>query len=67
MVRIFGAVEMLSPACSRLGLDSYLALYLWSPCQLMLIPVVCRIVIWGDRFGTAFGGILKFRAMSGGF
>jgi hypothetical protein len=46
MVKIFWVVEMFIPACSSLDLGSYLALYLCSPCQSMLIPVVWRIVIW---------------------
>jgi hypothetical protein len=56
MVMIFWVVEMLSPACSGLGLGSYLELYLWSPYQLLLTPVVWRIMIWGDGLRTMIGG-----------
>jgi hypothetical protein len=33
---------------------------------LMLIPLVWRIVIWGDRFGTMLVGFRQFGALSGG-
>jgi hypothetical protein len=37
-------------------LGSYLELYLWSPYQLLLTPVVWRIMIWGDGLRTMIGG-----------
>jgi hypothetical protein len=54
----FWVVVLLSPAWSSLGLGSYY----FTLCHVVTLLVVvtsllvCRIGIWGDGIGTAFGG-----------
>jgi hypothetical protein len=37
-----------------------------SPVGYLRVDVILEIRIWGDGFGTAFGGLRQFGALSGG-
>jgi hypothetical protein len=62
-------VELLSPACPSLVWIVILLhqLYLCHPVTVIFFdPISVENRIWGDEFGTVFGGFRQFRAMSGG-
>jgi hypothetical protein len=37
-----------------------------SPVGYLRVDIILEIRIWGDGFGTAFGGFQQFRVLSGG-
>jgi hypothetical protein len=62
-------VELLSPACPGLVWVVILLhqLCLCHPVTVIFFdPISMENRIWGDGFGTAFGGFRQFGAMSGG-
>jgi hypothetical protein len=61
-------LELLSLACPGLGLGSDIvtSFMLVSSCCCLFDPINVENRIWGDGFGTTFGGFQQFGALSGG-